>query len=649
MTRRLRANRDLTVLVGENNGGKTTVLDAIRLCTTPSEVRNNRHPTSDDIRRGAVEPIQITAAFADLTVGQQGLFYTALHDHGSDQASFGYEWTQPEPGHRRGATVLRVGLRGTVDAERENRELIRHVHLPALRDAERDLASSSPGRIEFLLRHLSADNPSEQEQLIASAQGAFDDLRNNDPLLSRANSKVQMRMATLHDGFHRHEASLGFSEPSLRGLARELRFRLRARGMEPEDLSMTGLGYANLLYLAAVLVELDASKDYELTLLLVEEPEAHLHPQLQAVVLEMLRDQACRSRMQTRPEAEHAGHIQVIVSSHSPNLAAAVSIEHLVVLRSAEVPDPGAREKTVDDDAVNKDPGGDPPTTEPDPNPAPICSRAIAVNSLEIEAMQLRKIDRYLDVTRSALLFARRVILVEGIAEALLLPMFARHQWGRTSEQWRRFVATTLVPIEGVDFEPYIRLLLTPAKHGETIAERVVVMTDDDPVERDTDASGETVTVDADEGDAIAGEEEGVDSPGIKRSAVLREITRKLGVEGRLAIQVTPVTLEAMLIEHCGDDQDRLTILRDAFCSLLPTNAGRVRRNGIWKVRIEDIPKEERGTAFLRLMESTGTRKGDFAQALAGALQPPPDSDSDPIKVFGVPKTIQDALEEVVA
>ena len=33
--------RDLTVLVGENNGGKTNVIDAIRLLTAPLNGRRN--------------------------------------------------------------------------------------------------------------------------------------------------------------------------------------------------------------------------------------------------------------------------------------------------------------------------------------------------------------------------------------------------------------------------------------------------------------------------------------------------------------------------------------------------------------------------------------------------------------------------------
>ncbi|OXM59004.1 TOPRIM nucleotidyl transferase/hydrolase domain-containing protein, partial [Amycolatopsis sp. KNN50.9b] len=74
-----------------------------------------------------------------------------------------------------------------------------------------------------------------------------------------------------------------------------------------------------------------------------------------------------------------------------------------------------------------------------------------------------RKINQYLDATRAGLLFARRVILVEGIAEAVLLPVIARHcvfAGPDQAKQRRDFHSVTIINVGSVDFAPYITLLL---------------------------------------------------------------------------------------------------------------------------------------------------------------------------------------------
>jgi hypothetical protein len=82
-------------------------------------------------------------------------------------------------------------------------------------------------------------------------------------------------------------------------------------------------------------LELVYTQDAELTLFLVEEPEAHLHPQLQAVLLDYLRKQAEHS---ASGDDSHGpvGRIQIIATTHSPNLASSVGTKNLVVLRTKQ-------------------------------------------------------------------------------------------------------------------------------------------------------------------------------------------------------------------------------------------------------------------------------------------------------------------------
>ena len=106
---------------------------------------------------------------------------------------------------------------------------------------------------------------------------------------------------------------------------------------------------------------------------------------------------------------------------------------------------------------------------------------ALPLAELDLTRNELRKINQYLDATRAAMLFAQRIILVEGIAEAVLLPVLARTLVFADDRAKRRdFHAVTIVNVGSVDFEPYIRLLLGPVD-GLTVIDHLVVITDGDP------------------------------------------------------------------------------------------------------------------------------------------------------------------------
>ena len=79
------------------------------------------------------------------------------------------------------------------------------------------------------------------------------------------------------------------------------------------DWRNVGLGTLNRLFMAAELLHLNKEDWHGLRLGLVEELEAHLHPQAQMQVIEALQ--------------KH-DQIQIILSTHSPNLASKVRLEN---------------------------------------------------------------------------------------------------------------------------------------------------------------------------------------------------------------------------------------------------------------------------------------------------------------------------------
>lgn len=222
--------------------------------------------------------------------------------------------------------------------------------------------------------------------------------------------------------------NLQFSETTFNKIVENIRMVFFPQSGETDikkfrDLATNSLGYNNLLYIATVFSELELIKDADVfTILLIEEPEAHLHPQLQVKFIKYLE-----SLTNTLPNA------QVIVSTHSPVLASSVKINKLVHLNS---------------------------------NGKTIVATTLSEKHFSSNASE-EYINRWMDVTKSTMLFSRGVILVEGIAEALVLPKLAELvlQKYNSSHQQAEQIAYTLdemgisvINISGVNFTHFMQL-----------------------------------------------------------------------------------------------------------------------------------------------------------------------------------------------
>jgi putative ATP-dependent endonuclease of OLD family len=142
-----------------------------------------------------------------------------------------------------------------------------------------------------------------------------------------------------------------------------------------------GLGSNNLLYMACELLLL-GKESIGFPLLLIEEPEAHLHPQRQLRLMQFLESA-------TRSEIPESRPVQVILTTHSPNLSSKIPLDNIVILE-------GQR------------------------------AFSLAAEETKLQRSDYRFLERFLDVTKANLFFARGLLIVEGDAEAILLPALAR-------------------------------------------------------------------------------------------------------------------------------------------------------------------------------------------------------------------------------
>lgn len=214
--------------------------------------------------------------------------------------------------------------------------------------------------------------------------------------------------------------------------------------------SNNGLGYNNLIYIALLLSKMqkDAMGEYYgsnaklFSVLAIEEPEAHLHPTMQYRFLKFLNENM-KSNVR-----------QVFISTHSPNITAASKLDNLIVL---------SKENEKIDVAY---PG-----------------RVFDTSNKEDKASKAY-VERYLDVTKSDMLFAKRVILVEGISEQLLFPIFSKYLKRDLIDSH-----VAVINIGGRYFTHFLKLF-DGDRNQFAINKRVAVITDLDPVRKEKEVKG---------------------------------------------------------------------------------------------------------------------------------------------------------------
>lgn len=458
--------KGLNMLIGENNSGKTAIIDAIRLVMSLGTYKRNLYMDESDfhINEYGIRSLnaKISLYFTDLNEEQKAelLYLSDVINPNSNNAEIHVNYTlylNNKGEYRVKEEVL--GYNEQTIPDKECLQKLTSIYMPALRNAEKDMQPSKYSQLSQLL--LKFANTKEKKENLLKIVSNMNNSIIKDITISEMQDSINKNLKSIEKEIINQKINISLSESSINDIGATLKLtngkelkkicinkeekdrivseliadiedvekyineikedtyivnikEMKDDGIDIKEslkdkteinffIKQNGLGYNNILSMAT---ELSNSKQIEtddFVLMLLEEPEAHLHPQLLYLLNDFLQGN---------------NNMQIILTSHSPTLISRFKIDKLIILQQNE----------------NK------------------------INISNLSKIKFGKgeqeiIERYLDVTKSQMFFAKGIIFVEGITEALLINEFSKIL-KRDLDKY----AVEIVNINGVDFEPFAKI-----------------------------------------------------------------------------------------------------------------------------------------------------------------------------------------------
>lgn len=297
--------------------------------------------------------------------------------------------------------------------------------LDALRDAKRELIAN--GEYKLLYKILNQGHEDSYEDIKEVLSSLDEKLKTNQKLNEIKSTLVSQldKISLEHSGGNNIDFS--FTKVETGEILKKLSL---IYGQDPITIDRNGLGRNNLLYISLILSHLspEENKDTFFRVVGIEEPEAHLHPHLQkhlAANIELIN--------------EARDDLQIILTSHSTHITSALNSENTVVLYK-----------------------------HGNENKKHYITDGFGQNAKDKK--HLHYLEKYLDATNSSMFYARRIILVEGIAEQIIVPALFSLKYGKTLESF----GCNIINVNGVAFKHFLEII----KNGYFI--KCGVLTDGD-------------------------------------------------------------------------------------------------------------------------------------------------------------------------
>ena len=454
----LNFNKGLNVLIGENNAGKSAIIDALRLCLSYGNQRREIYISLSDfhIDKSAISEelndIEFHLHFHIDNAAEAGWFNDLLSvaEDGTQDLQLHFRYYLDENDR-----VKYKVWGGTNEGQAIAPEvlfLIYHVYLDALRDAEQYLRPIRGNRLGQLYANIQIDPDHQTDQekkreLAKKVRSAVDDDADWLGHVAKGKEKINEHLKETSFTDKQQHVDISFLPFDFNKLVDNLKIQMPIYSEDLLDgdpskqkhfeLYQNGLGYNNLIYTATVLGDLKQRKVLQAetyAALLIEEPEAHLHPQLQNIFFNYLN----------KLDTEQG--FQIFISSHSPTITAKADLKSVIVLQNQ----------------ANK-------------------IHALSLTKSGLTEVNQKYLHKFLDVTKSQLFFSNGVILVEGISEALLMPTFSRI----VGEEYDIDKAgIELVNLNGVAFSHFANLF-NSEEESKNLMTRCSLLTDDDTADED--------------------------------------------------------------------------------------------------------------------------------------------------------------------